>query len=152
MRSVTMLLLHQTGSVRVGEVVRYVLIQQADPAGRSSRADPAGRPSRRTQQADRPLELETPLSWHHAEHPRYTLTYTPSADRILPAPKFLYVKIKNTSAIPLRAAYLHGPYTLYCACYPLTFHPNTKHERVNDEGTPEYEPQLKAGGHWNAKL
>ncbi|KAK5190903.1 hypothetical protein LTR72_000714 [Exophiala xenobiotica] len=99
-----MLLLHQTGSVRVGEVVRY------------------------------------------------TLTYTPSIDRILPPPTHLHVKIKNTSAIPLRAAYLHGPYTLYVACYPSTFDPYKKHETSKEEGAPEYEPQLKAGGHWSAKL
>ncbi|KAJ9629266.1 hypothetical protein H2204_008906 [Knufia peltigerae] len=99
-----MLLLHQTGSVRVGEVVRY------------------------------------------------TLTYTPSLDRILPPPAHLYVKIKNTSAIPLRAAYLHGPYTLYVSCYPSTFDPYKKHETIKEEGIPEYEPQLKAGGTWTAKL
>jgi hypothetical protein len=80
------------------------------------------------------------------------LTYTPSADRILPAPKHLHVKVKNSSAIPLRAAYLHGPYTLYVACYPSTFDPNSKHERVKEEGIPEYEPNLKAGAHWNARL
>ncbi|KAI1627884.1 putative serine esterase-domain-containing protein [Exophiala viscosa] len=99
-----MLLLHQTGSVHVGEVVRY------------------------------------------------TLTYTPSLDRILPPPTHLHVKIKNTSAIPLRAAYLHGPYTLYVACYPSTFNPYQKHEAIKEEGAPEYEPQLKAGGHWTSRL
>ncbi|EXJ90620.1 hypothetical protein A1O1_03723 [Capronia coronata CBS 617.96] len=99
-----MLLLHQTGSVKVGEVVRY------------------------------------------------TLTYTPSHDRILPPPAHLYVKIKNTAAIPLRAAYLHGPYTLYVACYPSTFNPYKKHDRVKEEGAPDFEPQLKAGGHWYARL
>jgi len=86
------------------------------------------------------------------ENRRYTLTYTPSADRILPAPKYLHVKVKNTCATPLRAAYLHGPYTLYVACYPSTFNPNSKHERAKEEGIPEFEPNLKAGGQWNAKL
>jgi hypothetical protein len=62
------------------------------------------------------------------------------------------VKIKNTSAIPLRAAYLHGPYTLYVACYPTTFDPNKKHENHRTEGVPHFEPNLKAGGHWNATL
>lgn len=62
------------------------------------------------------------------------------------------MKIKNTSAIPLRAAYLHGPYTLYAACYPSTFDPNLKHVRAQEEGVPEYEPNLKAGAFWNAKL
>ncbi|EXJ81086.1 hypothetical protein A1O3_07374 [Capronia epimyces CBS 606.96] len=99
-----MLLLHQTGAVKVGEVVRY------------------------------------------------TLTYTPSHDRILPPPAHLYVKIKNTAAIPLRAAYLHGPYTLYVACYPSTFNPYKKHERYKEYGAPDFEPQLKAGGQWYAKL
>ncbi|RMD40539.1 hypothetical protein DV735_g4584, partial [Chaetothyriales sp. CBS 134920] len=99
-----MLILHQSGSVRVGEVVRY------------------------------------------------QLTYSPGLDRILPPPKHLHVKIKNTSAVPLRAAYLHGPYTLYVACYPITFNPFHKHERAEEEGAPDFEPQLKAGGHWTSKL
>lgn len=80
------------------------------------------------------------------------MTYTPSLDRILPPPSQLYVKIKNTAAIPLRAAYLHGPYTLYVSCYPSTYHPYKKHERVKEEGAPEFEPQLKAGGSWSAQL
>jgi hypothetical protein len=54
--------------------------------------------------------------------------------------------------MPLRAAYLHGPYTLYVACYPSTFDPNSRHERAKEEGVPEYEPNLKASAHWNAKL
>ncbi|KAJ5961098.1 uncharacterized protein N7479_008248 [Penicillium vulpinum] len=99
-----MLLIHQVGSVRVGEVVRY------------------------------------------------TITYTPAADPILPIPSNLYVKVKNTSAIPLRAAYLHGPYTLYAACYPSRFDPNTKYERQDLEGTPQFEPYLKAGGGWDAVI
>ncbi|KAL8812912.1 MAG: hypothetical protein Q9223_007174 [Gallowayella weberi] len=99
-----MLLVHQVGSVKIGEVVRY------------------------------------------------TLTYTPSLDRILPSPAHLFVKIKNTSAIALRAAYLHGPYTLYTACYPSTFDPNCKRDSLHDEGTPEFEPNLKAGGSWSSRL
>jgi Putative serine esterase (DUF676) len=62
------------------------------------------------------------------------------------------VKVRNTSAIPLRAAYLHGPYTLYVACYPSTFDPNKKHENHEQEGCPAFEPNLKAGGQWNTKL
>ncbi|KAL9597057.1 MAG: hypothetical protein Q9219_005386 [cf. Caloplaca sp. 3 TL-2023] len=100
----SMLLVHQLGSVKIGEVIRY------------------------------------------------TLTYTPSLDRIIPSPSHFYVKIKNTSAIPLRAAYLHGPYTLYTACYPSTFDPNCKHESLHDEGVPEFEPNLKAGGSWSSRL
>ncbi|KAJ5162833.1 uncharacterized protein N7500_004663 [Penicillium coprophilum] len=99
-----MLLIHQVGSVRVGEVVRY------------------------------------------------TITYTPAADPILPIPSNLYVRVKNTSAIPLRAAYLHGPYTLYAACYPSQFDPNTKYERQDLDGKPQFEPYLKAGGGWDAAI
>ncbi|KAJ5337104.1 uncharacterized protein N7506_005126 [Penicillium brevicompactum] len=99
-----MLLVHQFGTVRVGEVVRY------------------------------------------------TITYTPAADPILPIPSDLFVRVRNTSAIPLRAAYLHGPYTLYAACYPAQFDPNTKYEKQGIEGNPQYEPYLKAGGGWDATI
>ena len=82
----------------------------------------------------------------------YTVTYTPSEDRILPAPAFLHVRIRNTSALPLRAAYLHGPYTIHVAAYPSTFNPNQKVEAPKTYGVPEFEPNLKAGGYWNARL
>jgi len=62
------------------------------------------------------------------------------------------VKVKNASAIPLRAAYLHGPYTLYAACYPSTFDPNHKQDKPWHGGVPDFEPNLKAGGSWNARL
>lgn len=80
------------------------------------------------------------------------MTYTPSNDRILPSPNVLHVRIRNTSAIPLRAAYLHGPYTIHVAAYPSTFNPNKKVEAPKQEGVPEFEPNLKAGGSWNARL
>lgn len=62
------------------------------------------------------------------------------------------MRVKNTSAIPLRAAYLHGPYTLYAACYPSTFDPNVKYDHQNTEGVPQFEPYLKAGGNWDATI
>ncbi|EGO59057.1 hypothetical protein NEUTE1DRAFT_78745 [Neurospora tetrasperma FGSC 2508] len=99
-----MLLLHQTGSVKIGEVVRY------------------------------------------------TVTYTPSADHILPSPEFLSLRIKNTSAIALRAAFVHGPYTLSVAAYPSHFNPNEKFENPRRYGIPEFEPMLKAGAVWNCHL
>ncbi|KAK3117077.1 hypothetical protein LTR53_001882 [Teratosphaeriaceae sp. CCFEE 6253] len=83
---------------------------------------------------------------------RYTLTYTPSNDRILPTPAHLHVRVKNTSAIPLRAAWLHGPYVLHVATYPATFNPHKKVEQPDRYGVPEYEPMLKAGGSWLSKL
>nr|POF13177.1 putative lipase [Quercus suber] len=101
-----MLLVHQAGSVKVGELVRY------------------------------------------------TLTYTPSNDRILPTPDHLHLKIKNTSAIPLRAAWVHGPYALHVAAYPSTFNPHQKQQPDDQKqyGVPEFEPMLKAGGSWHASL
>lgn len=99
-----MLFLHQTGSVKIGEVVRY------------------------------------------------TVTYTPANDRILPPPSHLYLRIKNTSTVALRAAFIHGPYTLYVSSAPTNFHPNEKSENPRRDGVPEFEPNLKAGGTWYSKL
>ena len=99
-----MLLLHQSGSVKIGEVVRY------------------------------------------------TVTYTPAHDRILPSPPKLYLKIKNTSTIALRAAFVRGPYNLYAAAYPSTFNPDEKFENPRRLGIPEFEPYLKAGGTFSTEL
>lgn len=84
--------------------------------------------------------------------PRYTLTYIPSLDCVLPSPSHLHVKVKNTCAIALRAAYLHGPYTLYAACYPSTFNPHDEDIGSRTQGIPDFEPNLKAGGTWLSKL
>lgn len=83
---------------------------------------------------------------------RYTISYTPAADPIYPPPEKLYVKVRNTSAAPLRAAYLHGPYTLYAACYPSTFDPNVKYDQQDTDGVPQFEPYVKAGGSWDATI
>ena len=99
-----MLLLHQSGAVKVGQVVRY------------------------------------------------TITYQPANDRVLPTPSHLHVKVKNTAALPLRAAWVHGPYTLHTSAYPATFNPHQKVQEPRNHGTPEYEPMLKANGSWTTKL
>ncbi|KAI0008600.1 DUF676-domain-containing protein [Xylariaceae sp. FL0662B] len=99
-----MLLLHQVGSVKIGEVVRY------------------------------------------------TVAYTPSHDRILPSPEVLHLRIRNTSPIALRAAFVHGPYTLNVCAYPAHFDPNIKFENPTRYGVPEFEPMLKAGGTWSCRL
>ncbi|KAM0563210.1 hypothetical protein ACHAPJ_000926 [Fusarium lateritium] len=99
-----MLLLHQVGSLKTGEVVRY------------------------------------------------TVTYTPSQDRILPSPEKLFLRVRNTSAIALRAAFVHGPYTLSVAAYPAAFDPNEKFEYPERYGVPEFEPMVKAGGSWECEL
>lgn len=99
-----MLLLHQAGSVKIGEVVRY------------------------------------------------TITYTPANDHILPPPVCLFLKVKNTSAIALRAAFVHGPYTLYVSSAPTNFDPNKDFNNPRRDGVPEFEPHLKAGGVWQSQL
>ncbi|KAH3117462.1 hypothetical protein KXW11_000905, partial [Aspergillus fumigatus] len=83
---------------------------------------------------------------------RYTVTYTPVTDNVHPLPDALHVKVKNTSAIALRAAYLHGPYTLYASCYPSTFDPHGHSQDEEIEGIPQFEPYLKAGGSWKAMI
>ncbi|KAK1841998.1 serine esterase family protein [Colletotrichum chrysophilum] len=83
---------------------------------------------------------------------RYTVTYTPSQDRILPSPERLYLRVRNTSAIALRAAFVHGPYTLSAAAYPSNFDPNVKFANPRRYGVPEFEPMLKAGGSWESEL
>jgi hypothetical protein len=104
------------------------------------------------------LEAQKMLLVHQAgtvkigEVVRYTLTYTPNNDRILPTPSHLHVKVKNTSAIPLRAAWIHGPYALHVSAYPSNFNPNSKVEEPKKYGVPEYEPMLKAAGSWQTKL
>ncbi|KAG5980160.1 hypothetical protein E4U55_004348 [Claviceps digitariae] len=99
-----MLLLHQVGSVKIGEVIRY------------------------------------------------SVTYTPSQDRILPPSEKLYVRIRNTSTIALRAAFVHGPYTLSVSAYPSHFNPNEKFANPRRYGIPQFEPMLKAGGSWECQL
>ncbi|EME41439.1 hypothetical protein DOTSEDRAFT_73755 [Dothistroma septosporum NZE10] len=99
-----MLLIHQAGSVKIGEVVRY------------------------------------------------TITYTPSDDRILPTPTHLHLKVKNTTTIALRAAWIHGPYALHVSAYSNNFNPHRKVADPDRDGVPEYEPMVKAGGSWSAKL
>lgn len=99
-----MLLVHQVGSVKVGEVVRY------------------------------------------------TVTYIPSQDRILPSPEKLFLRIRNTSALVLRGAFVHGPYTLSAAAYPKTFDPYEKFQNPRRYGVPEFEPMVKAASYWECEL
>ncbi|KAK2737893.1 hypothetical protein FQN57_007344 [Myotisia sp. PD_48] len=62
------------------------------------------------------------------------------------------LKLINTSPTPLRAAYLHGPYVLHVSCRPSTFDPNHKFESHETDGVPQFEPNLKPGGVWDAVI
>ncbi|CAI4216915.1 unnamed protein product [Parascedosporium putredinis] len=99
-----MLLVHQAGSVKIGEVVRY------------------------------------------------TVTYIPSQDRILPSPEKLHLRIRNTSALVLRGAFVHGPYNLCVSAYPSNFNPNEKFREARRYGVPEFEPMIKAASSWDCEL
>ncbi|KAG0635320.1 putative serine esterase-domain-containing protein [Tuber brumale] len=103
---------------------------------------------------------------------RYTLTYAPPIDRTGPPPTALYLRIKNTAPLPFRAAYLHGPYTLYVSVRRKEFQPwpsRTPGAQGRDEelrvdadmsseggvgegGIPEFDPNLKAGASFYATL
>ena len=41
---------------------------------------------------------------------------------------------------------------MYAACYPSTFDPDVKYDPQSLYGNPQFEPNLKAGGSWNAQL
>ncbi|EGE05147.1 Diacylglycerol kinase domain-containing protein [Trichophyton equinum CBS 127.97] len=109
-------------------------------------------PPAETRRAAEMLLVHQAGSLKVGEVARYTLTYTPSADRILPTPAQLYVKLRNTAATPLRAAYLHGPYALHVSCRPAAFDPNRKFDQHEVDGLPQFEPNLKPGGAWDAVI
>lgn len=85
---------------------------------------------------------------------RYTVTYTPSRDRVLPPPAALHLRIRNTASLPFRAAYLRGPYTLYVAVRRQEFRSwgdDTEDQVQKPEGEEEEEkhdqdPELFGGG------
>jgi len=84
------------------------------------------------------LLVHTTGSTKIGEVRRYTVTYTPSSDRLLPLPTVLHLRIKNTASLPFRAAYLHGPYTLYVSVRRQEFEPWPS----TTSGTKEREEQL----------
>ncbi|KAL4757231.1 lipase ROG1 family protein [Aspergillus foveolatus] len=133
------------------------LDRNSTPTGVSNRLRFSSLTGWHTDPTDVDRAIEMPLirqagSVRVGEVIRYTLKYRPAADEIQPPPAALHVKVRNTSAIPLRAAYLHGPYTLYVSCYPYTFDPNVASCPVDTLGTPQFEPYLKAGGTWIAVI
>ncbi|EPS43569.1 hypothetical protein H072_2454 [Dactylellina haptotyla CBS 200.50] len=99
------------------------------------------------------LLLHTTGSVKIGELLRYKVTYFPSRDRILPLPTALHLRIKNKEVIPLRAAYLHGPYVLYCSVKSEQYsHWSPVINAREEGGYPEFEPNLKAGSTWECEL
>ncbi|CAZ85867.1 unnamed protein product [Tuber melanosporum] len=83
---------------------------------------------------------------------RYTLTYTPPIDRTGPPPTAVYLRIKNTAPLPFRAAYLHGPYTLYVSVRRKEFQPWPSRTPGAQGRGEEFDPHLKAGASFYATL
>ncbi|PVH18471.1 uncharacterized protein CXQ87_001399 [Candidozyma duobushaemuli] len=65
-------------------------------------------------------------------------------------PKSLWVKVKNTEPITMRAAYLAGPYVLYVDCRPDDYDISKNVFVTADQ--PVYEPQLLPGQSFYVEL
>lgn len=65
-------------------------------------------------------------------------------------PRALWVRVRNTEGLPLRAAYFAGPYALYVDCRPRDFTTKTKAFVTADQ--PVFEPQLQPGQTFYAEL
>ncbi|KAH3663616.1 hypothetical protein OGAPHI_005017 [Ogataea philodendri] len=78
---------------------------------------------------------------------RFVVTYTPADSNRAPA---LYAKIKNVEMLPLRAAYLTGPYVLYCDVRPQDYSTDKPCFVTADQ--PVYDPNLAAGQSLRAEL
>lgn len=96
---------------------------------------------------------------------RYKITYTPSESPLnspikhpedmtvespLGHPSSLWLKIRNTESMPMRAAYLTGPFLLYVDVVPDTYNQNEQCYVSADQ--PSFEPQLKAGQNYYVEL
>lgn len=88
---------------------------------------------------------------------RFEITFTPERDEngslihnLDPSESELWVKIKNLEALPLRAAYLAGPYILYVDMRSESYKQDEKCFNTADQ--PTFESQLKAGQSFYAKL
>lgn len=65
-------------------------------------------------------------------------------------PRTLWVRVRNTEAIALRAAYLAGPYALYVDCRQRDYSTKTRAFVTADQ--PLFEPQLRPGQSFYAEL
>ncbi|ODV96881.1 hypothetical protein PACTADRAFT_48678 [Pachysolen tannophilus NRRL Y-2460] len=84
---------------------------------------------------------------------RFIIEYTPSSDRLSPEntlPSSLFLKFKNLESLPLRAAYLLGPYILYVDIRTSDFDHNKKCFITADQ--PLFQPNLQAGQSFEAEL
>ncbi|ESW95829.1 hypothetical protein KL918_003385 [Ogataea parapolymorpha] len=78
---------------------------------------------------------------------RFIVRYCPEGKDRPPA---LFAKIKNVEMLPLRAAYLTGPYILYCDIRPQEYSHHRQCFITADQ--PVYDPNLSAGQSLTAEL
>lgn len=84
---------------------------------------------------------------------RFEIDYSPftSAQQYASnPPRSLWVRIRNIEPIPLRAAYLAGPYSLYVDCRHRDYTTTTRAFVTADQ--PLFEPQLQPGQTFYAEL
>lgn len=77
---------------------------------------------------------------------RYDITFSPflsPEEYAEQQPSGLWLRIRNLEPIPLRAAYLAGPYSLYVDCRSHDYNTHTKTFVTADQ--PLFEPQLHPG-------
>ncbi|EGV65305.1 hypothetical protein PSN45_002546 [Yamadazyma tenuis] len=82
---------------------------------------------------------------------RFQINYTPTTeDKVVSLTKNLWVKVKNTEPLPMRAAFIAGPYLLYVDCRSEDYDINKKCFITADQ--PTFEPQLQPGNSFYAEL
>lgn len=84
---------------------------------------------------------------------RFTVEYSPFESQehyATKPPQSLWVRVRNTEPLPLRAAYLAGPYVLYVDCRPSDF--DTKSNVFVTADQPLFELQLLPGQAFYAEL
>lgn len=80
---------------------------------------------------------------------RFSIRYTPK-ERAGKPPNSLWLKIKNTELVAMRAAYIGGPYVLYVDCKPSDYDLERPCFITADQ--PVFEPQLLPGQSFYAEL
>ncbi|KAK9460768.1 putative serine esterase-domain-containing protein [Lipomyces oligophaga] len=81
---------------------------------------------------------------------RYIITYIPAADNVFPPPKTLYLRLRNNEMLPLRAAYLNGPFMLNVDVKPAHYDPFL--DTLNPCDRPAYDAQVKAAQSFYTEL
>lgn len=90
---------------------------------------------------------------HIGQTVRFDVEYSPAPSAASYAalpPKSLWLKVRNTEPLALRAAYVAGPYSLYVDCRPLDYSPSRKSFVTAEQ--PVFELQLHPGQVFYAEL